>query len=57
MLEAVAAKHRDRRSALKMLKKLMKRHGCAVEIVTATAADPEHWQAEPVMVGKAAAGG
>ena len=34
VLEAVASKHRDRRSALKMLKKLMKRYGCAVEIVT-----------------------
>jgi putative transposase len=34
VLEAVATKRRDRRSALKFLKKLMKRHGRPLEVVT-----------------------
>ncbi len=34
VLEAVVTKRRNKRAALKFLKKLMKRHGCADEIVT-----------------------
>ena len=34
VLEAVATKRRDRRAALKFLKKLMKRYGRPVEVVT-----------------------
>ena len=34
VLEAVATKRRNKAAALKFLKKLMKRHGCAEEIVT-----------------------
>jgi len=34
VLEAVVTKHRDKRAALKLLRKLMKRHGRPVEIVT-----------------------
>src|SRR5271168_444676 len=34
VLDAVATKRRDRRSALKLLKKLMKRYGCALTVVT-----------------------
>ncbi len=34
VLEAVVTKRRNKRAALKILKKLMKRHGCAEEIVT-----------------------
>ena len=34
VLEAVVTKRRNKRAALKFLKKLMKRHGCAEEIVT-----------------------
>jgi putative transposase len=34
VLEAVVTKRRNKQAALKFLKKLMKRHGCAEEIVT-----------------------
>ena len=34
VLEALATKHRDRRSALKFLRKLMKRHGRPLTVVT-----------------------
>ena len=34
VLEAVASKRRDHRTALKFLKKLMKRYGCPVALVT-----------------------
>ncbi len=34
VLEAVVTKRRTKAEALKFLKKLMKRHGCAEEIVT-----------------------
>ena len=34
VLEAVVTKRRNKAAALKFLKKLMKRHGCAEEIVT-----------------------
>ncbi len=34
VLEAVVTKRRNKRAALKFLKKLMKRHGCADEMVT-----------------------
>ncbi len=34
VLEAVVSKRRNKAAALKILKKLMKRHGCAEEIVT-----------------------
>ena len=34
VLEAVVTERRNKAAALKILKKLMKRHGCAEEIVT-----------------------
>ncbi len=34
VLEAVVTKRRNKAAALKLLKKLMKRHGCAEEVVT-----------------------
>jgi putative transposase len=33
VLEAYVSKHRDKRAALKVLRKLIKRHGCADELV------------------------
>ncbi|WP_437342599.1 DDE-type integrase/transposase/recombinase [Ruegeria arenilitoris] len=34
MLEAVVTKRRNKAAALKFLRKLMKRHGCAKKVVT-----------------------
>ena len=35
VLESFATKERDRKAALRFMKKLMKRHGCAKTIMTA----------------------